>query len=349
MKNKKVLIILGVLIVIGTLVIGYGILSLRPVSKTNDEVTFVIKPGTNKLDIINDLSKANLIRNKYIAMAYVFFSSKSNLQAGTYIINRADSTIEIINQIGVGNTKEVPATVRITFVEGARFVDYAKLISNNFDIEYEDIISKAEDKKYLKSLIDKYWFIDDSILDSDLYYPLEGYLAPNTYEFYQDASIETIFEKLLSQMEAVLEPFEKELDANDYSIHEILTMASIIEKEALNKTDRETVSQVIYTRLNSGMTLGMDVTTYYGVFKDMTDGLTISDLNDKNPYNTRHKDFMGLPAGAICNPSIESITASLNPSDTDYVYFFADVNTGKVYFAKTYEEFKAIEHKFENE
>ena len=125
-------------------------------------------------------------------------------------------------------------------------------------------------------------------------------------------------------------------------------MASIIEKEALNKTDRETVSQVIYTRLNSGMTLGMDVTTYYGVFKDMTDGLTISDLNDKNPYNTRHKDFMGLPAGAICNPSIESITASLNPSDTDYVYFFADVNTGKVYFAKTYEEFKAIEYKFEN-
>ena len=349
MKGKKVLVILGVLALFCALVIGYGIISLKPVSKQFDEVTFVIKPGTNKLDIINDLSKANLIRNKYVAMAYVFFSSKSNLQAGTYIINRADSTIDIINQIGSGNTKEVPATVRITFVEGSRFVDYAKLISNNFDIKYDDIIAKAEDKNYLQSLINKYWFIDESILDSNLYYPLEGYLAPNTYEFYQNASIETIFEKMLSQMGAVLEPFENALEKSEYSIHEILTMASIIEKEALNKADRETVSQVIYTRLDSGMTLGMDVTTYYGVFKDMTEGLTINDLNDKNPYNTRHKDFIGLPVGAICNPSVESITASLNPSNTDYVYFFADVNTGKVYFAKTYEEFKAIEYKFENE
>ncbi|MBQ6840931.1 MAG: endolytic transglycosylase MltG [Bacilli bacterium] len=349
MKNKKVLIILGVAVAVFALLIGYCVISLKPVSNKTDEVTFVIKPGTNKIDIINDLKKAELIKNKYVALAYVFFSSKSNLQAGTYIIDRSDSTLDIINQIAQGKTKEVPATVRITFVEGLRFVDYAKLISNNFDITYDEIVAKGEDKDYLRSLIDKYWFLDSSILNSKIYYPLEGYLSPNTYEFYQNASIETILEKLLSQTEMVLEPFKKQIESSEYSAHEILTMASIIEKEAVTKSDRETVSQVIYTRLDMGMTLGMDVTSYYGVFKDMTEGLTIDDLNAKNPYNTRHKDFIGLPVGAICNPSLESITASLNPSNTDYIYFFADVNTGKVYFAKTYEEFKAIEYKFENE
>ncbi|MBE6148977.1 MAG: endolytic transglycosylase MltG [Firmicutes bacterium] len=348
MKNKKLIIILGVLLTIIIAGVVFGIISMKPVSNTKDEVTFIIKPGTNKIDIVSDLKKAGLIKNKYIALAYVFFAANSNLQAGTYIIDRANSTSEIIAQIAAGQTKEVPATVRITFVEGKRFVDYAKLISNNFEITYDEIIAKGEDKEYLKTLIEKYWFLDDSILNDKIYYPLEGYLAPNTYEFYQNASLETIIEKLLDQTSVTLEPLKSQIEKSDYSVHELLTMASIIEKEALNKSDREIVSQVIYKRLNIGMTLGMDVTTYYGVFKEMTEGLTYNDLIEYNAYNTRNKNFKGLPVSAICNPSLESITASLNPSDTDYVYFYADINTGKVYFANTYEEFLAIEYKFEN-
>jgi len=348
MKNKKLIIILGVLLTIFLFLGIYGYSSLKPVASKSDEVTFVVKPGTNKIDIVKNLKKAGLIRNEYVSLAYVFFFGTSNLQAGTYIIDRADSTSEILTQIALGNTKEVPATVRITFVEGKRFVDYAKLISNNFAIEYDDIIAKGEDEEYLKKLIDKYWFLDDSILDSDIYYPLEGYLAPNTYEFYQNTTIENILEKLLDQMNELLVPYKDMIENSGYSVHEVLTMASIIEKEALNAEDRKVVSQVIYTRLEKQMTLGMDVTAYYGVFKDMTEEITGADLNNYNPYNTRHKNFLGLPIGAICNPSSESINAALNPSDTDYVYSFADINTGKVYFAKTYEEFKAIEYRFES-
>lgn len=348
MKNKKLIIILGVLLTIIIASVVYGVISFQPVSKQSDEVTFIVKPGTNKIEIISDLKKAGLIKSKYAALAYVFFSTNTNLQAGTYIIDRANSTTEIIAQIANGNTMEVPATIRITFVEGKRFVDYAKLISNNFDITYDSIIALGENKVYLNTLINKYWFLDESILNEKIYYPLEGYLAPNTYEFYQNATIETIIEKLLDQTSINLEPLRSQIEGSDYSVHEILTMASIIEKEALTKADREKVSQVIYTRLNGHMTLGMDVTTYYGVFKEMTEGLTANDLAQYNAYNTRNKNFYGLPASAICNPSLESIIACLNPSDTNYSYFYADINTGKVYFADNYEEFKQIENRFEN-
>ena len=344
MKNKKLIIILGVLLTIIILVGVYSYVSLKPIANSSSEVTFVIKPGTNKIDIVSNLKKAGLIKSKYATMMYVFFFGGSNLQAGSYIIDRSDSAPDIIKQIAEGRTKKVPATVRITFVEGKRFVDYAKLISNNFDIKYEDILAKVEDQAYLKKLINKYWFLDESILNSKIYYPLEGYLAPNTYEFYQNTSIEFIFEKLLDQTSMVLEPLKNQIEASEYSVHEILTMASIIEKEAVNATDRQKVSQVIYTRLNMGMTLGMDVTTYYGAFKEMTEGLTQNELDEYNGYNTRNKNFTGLPVGAICNPSLESINASLNPSDTEFVYFYADVDTGKVYFTSTYEDFIKIKN-----
>ena len=87
------------------------------------------------------------------------------------------------------------------------------------------------------------------------------------------------------------------------------------------------------------MSLGMDVTSYYGVKKDMKEEITYADLEDKNPYNTRRADFKGLPVGSICNPSKEALDAAFNPSDTEYVYFIADITTGNVFFFNTYEEF----------
>ena len=116
-------------------------------------------------------------------------------------------------------------------------------------------------------------------------------------------------------------------------------MASIVEKEAVDTEDRKTVSQVIYKRLELNMNLGMDVTSYYGAKKDLKEALYAADLSDDNPYNTRNENLIGLPAGAICSPSLDSIEAVFNPSATDYIYFIADVNTGKIYFANSYEEF----------
>ena len=120
-------------------------------------------------------------------------------------------------------------------------------------------------------------------------------------------------------------------------------MASIIENETMYDEDREVVSQVIYKRLDLNISLGMDVTSYYGVQKPLNEEITKSDLNDRNPYNTRPLDFIGLPVGPICNPSEASIKAALNPSDTDYVFFYADIKTGKLCFALDNNEFEACQ------
>ena len=106
------------------------------------------------------------------------------------------------------------------------------------------------------------------------------------------------------------------------------------------------VSQVIYKRLNTRMSLGMDVTSYYGVQKSMKEELLQVDLDDDNPYNTRRSGFLGLPIGPICNPSTTSIKAALHPADTDYIYFVADISTGDVYFAKNQSEFAVLKEKY---
>ena len=111
------------------------------------------------------------------------------------------------------------------------------------------------------------------------------------------------------------------------------------------KEDREKVSQVIYTRLDKKMALGMDVTAYYGSHLSLKETITTKELNAVNPYNTRNLSFIGLPVGPICNPSLESINAALNPSDTNFEYFYADINTGKVYFAEDIKGFYEIQKK----
>lgn len=339
MKSKKLLIILGVLLVIIISIITFFALSLKPVSKTSSEVTFIVKSGDNKFTIVDNLKKAGLIKNKIAALAYIFVMPNKNLQAGSYNMDRSDSAINIINKIADGKIIEVVPTIRVTFVEGKTFKDYAKLISNNFDISYDDIVKKGADKEFLKELINTYWFLDESILNKEIYYPLEGYLAPDTYEFYETTTIEGIFKKLLDNTDKRLTSIKDKIDNSKYSVHEILTIASIAETEAVRDSDRKMVSQVVYKRLDLGMALGMDVTTYYGVGKDMKDGLTANDLAAKNAYNTRNNDFKGLPASSICNPSLSSIKAAVEPSDTDYVYFVANMDTGEIFFFNTYEEF----------
>lgn len=341
MKNKKKLIIIitSVVLALSVIAIVLYILGLTAVSKKSEKVKFKVSAGESKIEVIQNLADAKLIHNEIPLFIYVFFNSDLNLQAGEYMLNRNMSATDIIKVISDGKIIDERKVVSMTFVEGKRLKSYVKLISQNTNFSEDEIIKKINDKEFLKTLIDKYWFITDEILNDDLYYPLEGYLFPSTYEFYADSSIETIIYRMLDEMGKKLEPYKEKLAERNLTIHKVLSMAAIIEKEALSTEDRKTVSQVIYKRLGLNMNLGMDVTTYYAVQKEMTEPLTKVDLSTNNPYNTRNSSVIGLPVGAICSPSLDSIDAVFNPSDTDYIYFYADIATGKVYFAKDYNEF----------
>ena len=340
MKKKQIILVVVCILVLILFLVGLYFYGLTSVSKKSDRVTFVVNNGSSTKSVINDLYEAKIIKSKISSMIYIKLNSDLMIQAGTYELDRKLGTKEIFEMLSGG--KVVKDTLTVTFIEGKRLTHYVDLISEKFGYSKDEILSVMSDTEYLNTLIEKYEFIDDSILNSDLYYPLEGYLFPSTYEFYKDASIKVIVEKMLDKTKNVLDNYNASLKESDYSIHEILTMASIIENESMIAEDRDKVSQVIYKRLNRNMSLGMDVTTYYGARKELSEELTKVDLNEINAYNTRPTSFLGLPVGPICNPSEASINAALNPSNTDYVYFYAEIATGKLHFAKTYSEFQEL-------
>ena len=341
--KKKVAIISSIVIVIICIIL-YLFLGLRSVSKESVQVKFNVRAGENKVKIVSNLKSAGLIRSKVSALAYVFLNPKLNLQAGTYTLDKSMDTKQIIKNINDGKIDEIIATKKITFVEGRRITDYLKQIEVNFGIEYDDMVKKLKDEKFLDELINKYDFLTSEIKNKDIYYSLEGYFYPDTYEFYENTSFENIIKVVLNNLDQKLSTMNN-LSGSKYSVHEILTMASIIEQEAVTTDDRAKVSQVIYKRLDNNMSLGMDVTAYYGVQKSLKKPITQGDLNSSNPYNTRLTSFIGLPVGPICNPSIISINAALNPASTNYEYFYADITTGKVYFSEDAQGFYEIQEK----
>lgn len=314
--------------------------SLGSVSDDDTSVIVKIEEGTSAKKVIDILEEANLIKNKYTVYFYYKINGNKNLQAGEYMLNRTMDVETILNKLKNGDT--INEVVQITFKEGKWVPKYVSLISEGFGYQESEIYDIISNVAYLQELIDKYWFLTDDILNKEIYYPLEGYLYPDTYIFSKEATIKEIIEKILDNTSKKLEQFKEELtSSNKYSIHEYLTMASIIELEAKNAEDRAKVSQVLYKRLDRNDTLGSDVTTYYGAKKSMSEELTWNELSESNAYNTRVTDGSmngKMPVSPITSPSLESINASLNQADTDYYYFIANVCTGEVFFTNTIEE-----------
>lgn len=342
-RLKKKVAVLGIsFLIIVFLLIGLYGFSLKSVSKESEAVTFTVPSGSSKMAIVEDLKEAGLIRSKTSLLVYLFLNSDLNLQAGKYELNRNMSATEILKRLSNGNIKT--ESVKFTFVEGKNMTHFIELIMEKFSYTESEIKEVLSSKEFMQELVEKYDFLTDEILNGNIYYALEGYLFPDTYEMMPNASIKEIIYKMLDNTKVKLESLH--LDDSEYTIHEILSMASIVELEAVSEADRQRVAQVIFKRLEMGKGLGMDVTTYYAVKKALGETLTMSDLRTVNPYNTSesNSEMAGkIPVGPICNPSLMSINAVLNPSDTDYIYFYANINTHEVFFANTYEEFIAIQ------
>lgn len=311
--------------------------NLAPVSSDSSLKTIEIKPGGVD-SIASTLKENNLIKNKLIFKVYITLTGKKNLKASTYQLSENMGVRKIVDILSSGNSYN-PDEVVITFKEGINMRDIANLISENTNNTKEDVYDLLNDKSYLDELIDKYWFITDDIKNNRIYYSLEGYLFPNTYAFLnKDVTVKEIFSKMLDEMDNQLSYYKDSMLNNKLSIHELLTLSSIVELEGASSSDRDGVAGVFYNRLDSDMTLGSDVTTYYGIKVAMSErDLTKKEINTCNDYNTRCSTFKKLPVSPICISSIESIKAVLNPVHHDYYYFVADKNK-KTYFTKTYNE-----------
>ncbi len=332
MKKKVIIGVSIFLVLIVASFIGLFVfynISLSPVGNNENKV-FIIESKTPSISVITNLKKEGLIKNDFTAKIYAKLNNKSSFQAGKYELNTNMSVKEIFDKLVNGNV--INDNISVTFVEGKRLLDYVKVISDKFSFSEKDILNKLKDKEFLQGLINKYWFVTDDILNSKIYYPLEGYLYPDTYQFSKDATLEDVIIKLVSTLGNKLEPYKEKIENSDLSVHEIITLASIVELEAATESDRKDVAGVFYNRLKLNMTLGSDVTTYYAAQISFQDNVGPY-LNQCNAYNTRGNCVPKLPIGPISSPSITSLSAAIEPNDNEYLYFVSDANK-KVYFAK---------------
>ena len=319
---------------------------------------FVGMCENNKLVCCAMILKRNLFLGKklfYIPRGFVIdYSNKKLLKEFTnnlksYAKKNNGIVIKIDPFIALNQDNIENEGITITFVEGKRLSYFIEQISKNFNYTNEEIHDKLNDRNYLESLINKYWFLSDKIFNEDIYEPLEGYLYPETYNFSKNVTIEEIIKTMLDQSDKVFSKYKSLIDESSYSINELVTLASIVESEGIYVSDRKNIAGVFYNRLDTGMPLGSDVTTYYAFKEELgTRDLTKKEINTYNPYNTRGPKMEGkLPVGAISNFSLSSFEAVLEPIDNDYYYFVAD-NTGKTHFTKNYTEHQKIIKELKN-
>lgn len=347
--KKVIILIIAVILLILICALGtYKILTM-PASKSIEEKEVVIPMGSGASQIGAILKENNLIKSKLAFRIYVKLHKVSNFQAGTYYLKESMDLKQITEMLQTGKMYD-SNQITLTYLEGKPIWWLVKTISAKTNNTEEDIYALLEDEEYIDTLIQKYWFITDEIKNKDIYYPLEGYLFPDTYAIAnKDTKPEEIFEKMLDKMESVLEPYKEEIEESKYNVHELLTLASIIETEGTNDKDRKDVSSVFYNRLDAGMSLGSDVTTYYSVKEDIGKrDLYQKEIDTYNPYNTRGPNMEGkLPVGPISSVGKVSIEAAIEPSKTDYLFFVADKN-GKLYFTKTNTEHVQVINELQN-
>lgn len=338
-KKKKAKPLLIMLLLGAILLIGLGItwmIMTSPVnSKSDAKIEVIIPSGTSTRQIGTILKEKNLIRSEFFFTLYIKLNRVNSMKASTYTMTKNMTLNEIVDTLENGNNYN-PDIVKITFKEGERVTDFCEAISKKTNHAYDEVIAVMKDKEYAKTLIDKYWFLTDEILNTSIYYPLEGYLAPNTYEFAnKDVKVETIVETMLNQTKTILDDYKTSMTK---SVHYYMTMASMAELEGTATDNRKSIVAVFENRLAKGMNLGSDVTTYYALQHPMDKDLTTTQFATENPYNTRSTSMMGkMPVGPICNPSLSSIEASLSPTKSTYLYFVAD-KYGKIYFTNTLAE-----------
>ncbi len=306
------------------------------------EITFQVKSGASLTRVANDLEAAGLINSSSVFKYYAdFLGLSQKIQSGDYVLSRSMSLSRIAERLTTGDGNPLVRT--ITVIPGWTVRDIASFLVGAGQIAgEEEFLSLCRTGTDFSA----YYYINDVLSEPDCFsrlYMLEGYLAPDTYEVYTSASASDIIRKLLSQTGAVYTESEHERAGEmGMTMDEVITLASIIEKEA-GSADFARVSAVFHNRLERGMSLGSDATVKYasGV-KRLT--LNDSDLAYGSLYNTYL--YKGLPPGPICSPSRAAILAALYPDETfleeGYLYFCTkEPDSGELAFARTLEEHNA--------
>ncbi len=268
-----------------------------------------VPEGTSIMKTGNMLEEMGIIKSAVMFQTLVIiFSGDRGVRSGYYLFDNPQSVFSIAEKLSFG--KYGISRSKITLPEGTNSMEMA------------EVLSKALPR------LNKDAFID-------LGKKNEGYLFPETYYFFETATAQEVIDMLTNEFQIKLEPLLEEIANSGHTQKEIITMASIIEKESNGRDDLEMISGILWNRLNRKMRLQVDATFLYANAETKS-GFTTKDVKaDTSPYNTYKND--GLPPGPISNPGLRTIKAALRPTKTSYLFYIHD-RAGNVHYAKTYSE-----------
>lgn len=328
-------IILVVVILTVSMVLAVGGISMGMeyygIGKSDEDIRFNIPSGSTNSQIADILVNEGVIKNKQLFMIALKIEKPETIYPGDITLRPSSGYSSIITALS--QMRESYKTVTITFAEGENLLSIAEKLEKNNVCSAEDFLfefNKDQGYEFEKQLTDS----------SDMFYRMEGYFYPETYDFYVEDSASNVTKKIRDQFEKQYEKLKTKIEKSGMDLNEVMTLASIVQLEAASTDEMPTVASVFLNRLDDPDTYPMlqsDTTSNYikNVIKVEADN-TASIEHYTECYDTYK--CKGLPAGPICNPGIDAINAVLNPKKTDYYYFCNNLKTGETFYAKTLEE-----------
>lgn len=291
-----------------------------------ENIYMVVKPGTTASEISDRLMQLGVIDSRLrFWWLMKLQGDASKFKTGTYAFTPHMDEQAVLDKLVAGDT----TVVKFTIPEGFGIKEIAKRLADEGLVDEQEFLAEAKDfapYDYMKKR-------------PNVRYAAEGYLFPDTYVIHSDVSAEGIMKMMVEDFDTRLTPaLRQQAAAKGLSIHDLITLASLVEKEARYDEDRPIIAQVFFKRLQMGMPLQSDTTLQY-LMAGPKEDVSIEDTKIDSPYNTYQHE--GLPPGPIASPGMKSILAVLNPANTDYLYFVAD-RQGHNHYSQTYDEHLAI-------
>mgnify|MGYP003602639722 FL=1 len=362
--STVVIIALLALAITGYAGYSYVKSSLSPIDPNATSVVQVeIPEGSSTKEIGNILVQNKLIKNATIFNYYSKLKSYNNFQSGYYNLSQSMSVDELAKALQESGTAEPvdPIAGKVLVIEGYTLEQIAQAVTDNVytkdtedqtDFSSDAFLETVKNPDFINQMVAKYPTLFASLpaAGSGVKYQLEGYLFPATYDYTEDTTIEELIEKMIAATDANLQAYYGQISSMGLTVNQLLTLASLVEKEGATDVDRRNIASVFYNRLNIDMPLQSNIAILYAMGKlgqetTLAEDAAI-DTNIDSPYNIYL--HTGLMPGPVDSPSLAAIQATLNPSDTDYYYFVADVTTGTVYYSATIEEHNQNVEKYVN-
>ncbi|WP_368247647.1 endolytic transglycosylase MltG [Clostridium perfringens] len=337
LKNSKSMVLISIFIILlvinlAVFVVKYNSIKRSPLQSKKADITFKVKEGESLNGLFERLNNENVLRSSFFSKIYIKFNNvEESIKPGTYTVNSDISFNDFLSVLTDGKVSDY----KVTFPEGYTVEDIAK------KLEESKVCTKDEFLKVVK----EYPLPSYIKPNNERKYELEGFLFPDTYAIPKGTTPKQIIEMMLNRFEGVISEIQSELGITipKEEYEKYVIVASMVEKEARDDSERAEIASVIYNRLQKGMPLQIDATVLYAL-GEHKDTVLYKDLKVDSPYNTYK--IKGLPVGPICNPGKPSLLAAIKPAKTDYIYYLLNPSNNKHYFTNNYEDFLAKKKEF---